>query len=149
MGIGKLNIVIARALTTATKPNPALLGIVPGNSPEAFIDDIRSMIAAVAPIGPRRTRRQRPFLHASGHVPGPGRHDPLRDYAAALEQLALSDNEISFVDLYDKTPTTHAVSLGYFLPNDGLHLPGRALWRIASSPSMRWCLSPVLPRYCC
>ena len=125
-GSGKLNIMIAEGFNDRNETDPSVNGITDGNSPEAFADNMDALMDAM-----------RADWLAGGHDPtdlsftllgmfeiqsdtDPEDEGLMRDYALELENIALSDTQVSFVNLYDLAPKyAEASGLGY--STDGLH----------------------------
>jgi hypothetical protein len=102
-GSGKLNVLLAEGLNDRNERLPSAHGITPGYSTAAFMDNLTTLIAEI-----------RNSWAAAGHAPSDlsftllgsyhegyegDSYGPLRDFAAAEAQLALSDPSISAIDL--------------------------------------------------
>ncbi len=125
---GKLNVVIAMGDNDSGETEASLtLGITPGYSAEAFVDNVKTQIALVTadwahaglPAGDLS------FTLSSTYQIGPellgaDRVARLEEYRDALRVLAGTDSRFSFIDMWGASPTAQeAVAKNYI--HDGEH----------------------------
>jgi hypothetical protein len=127
-GSGKLMVVLEEGTNDATSAlanTPSVHGILPGNSPAAFQDNMASLIDgfksdwAAAGKDPSDLSFLVLGMYQYGNLTDA---DQLvhRQYAQELEDLAHTRSDVSFIDLYDIAPPwDQAYAMGYMA--DGVH----------------------------
>ncbi len=127
-GSGKLNVMIAEGLNDRWEGHstPSLgNGLLPGNSPEAFADNVQFMIEAVRADWTAAGKNLDDLsftllgMYEDGFEAGMGY--PIRDFAQKLQALALADSQVSFIDIGEFCLSySDAVQAGYM--HDQIHL---------------------------
>jgi hypothetical protein len=121
-GSGKLNVLVAEGFNDRNEDQPSANGVADGDSPEAFADNMRSLLTAIradwsaAGRDPADLSFTLVSTYKDAHEVGFGE---LGQYAAELEQIATAaaaagDDSITYVDLYAMSlPYAQAQAEGY------------------------------------
>ena len=121
---GKLNVVITMGINDSNTNRPSLSGITPGYSVEAYIDNIQTQINmitadwAYAGFDPDDLSFTLPSTYQINF--DQIRVNRLLSYKQALHDLAMADDRISYVEIWDNGPSAlDAEDLNYI--HDGVH----------------------------
>lgn len=121
-GSGKLAVMLMEGFNDRNEDETSLGGNTDGDSPEAFIDNIEGLINLIANDWAAASLNSEDLSFVTfGMYEIASGNDKLDDYRLALEQFALSRNDVSFMDLRENNPTfAEGDALGYY--TDSLHL---------------------------
>lgn len=125
-GSGKLNVVINEGFNDRNDPRPSYNDVAASNTPAGHADNLRALIAAVRADW---TASGRPLADLSFTLfsdykdiyesTGPA-NGPLAQFAAAEALVAAADPQVSYVDVYGRSPDYAQLdALGYMF--DGVH----------------------------
>jgi len=118
-GSGKLNVLIGEGFNDRNETSTSLSGITDGDSPEAFADNMAGLIAAIRSDWQAAgfTAGDLSFTLLGMYEAGTA-NDKLRGYASELHDMALADQQLSFIDLFELAPSfPQADALGYMQDN--------------------------------
>ncbi len=128
-GSGKLNIVLEEGLNDRNESQASLAGTTPGNSSKAFKENIQGLMSQIRTewTAAGRNYSDLTFMllgtyedYFEGQADQNDSAGALHDYSYALQQIALSDPQVSFIDLLNHAPRyDEALSKGYMF--DGVH----------------------------
>jgi lysophospholipase L1-like esterase len=128
-GSGKLNIVLEEGLNDRNETQPSLAGTTPGNSAKAFKENIQGLMSQIRTEwgAAGRNANDLTFMllgtyeDSSESVMDQGSSSGmLHAYSNVLQEIALADPQVSFIDLLNHAPRyDDANARGYMF--DGVH----------------------------
>jgi hypothetical protein len=149
-GSGKLMVVIFEGLNDRGYDwRPSYSGLLPGNTPAAYVDNISALVNAIRTdwIGAGKNVDDLSIVTIGNYEWEADQTSSLgREYAAALREYAQSDPNVSFIDLWNVSPTyqqsrqlnyiddpVHATFDGTKVFSDGFFKTLTGYWRDADA----------------